>query len=69
MKTLTCKLCGKSMGEMERGKIRNGYVILCNECWDRAEIAIEMAEMARKGFGGTSTPDFLKNIFDEFGKG
>ena len=59
---LKCEKCGLNLGEMEKGKIRNGAVLLCDHCWDRAKMALEVAEMARDGM-----PEFLKNMMG--GKG
>ena len=63
MKTLNCKLCNRFMGEIEKGKIRNESVVLCNECWDRSNIAIQMAELARSQKKDFDVPDFMKGIF------
>jgi len=66
MKTLNCKLCNKEMGEIEKGKIRTGYAVLCNECWERANIAIQMADLARTQSSQTpkyDVPDFLQGLF------
>ena len=65
MKTFNCKKCGKFMGEMELGKIRNGTVILCSNCWDMASAAIQMAEMARNQTKGADLPDFFNGIFNK----
>jgi hypothetical protein len=71
MKEFSCKLCGKAMGGMSKGSIRNGYVILCDGCWARADAAMQMAELAIKGAPGrhSDTPEFLKDLFDGFDKG
>ena len=47
MEKFTCKMCNKYMGEMEKGKIRNNAIILCGACWEKAKIAVDMAELAR----------------------
>ena len=46
-KDLHCRKCGVYLGEMEKGKIRNGSVLLCSVCWKKAELAMEIADMAR----------------------
>ncbi len=63
MENLVCKMCGKDMGEMIKGKIRNNAVILCNGCWERAKIAIDMAELAKNQAGSLDMPDFLQDLF------
>jgi hypothetical protein len=63
MKILICELCKKDMGEIELGKIRNHAIILCKYCWDKAKIAIEMAEMARSQAKDYDMPDFMKDLF------
>jgi hypothetical protein len=57
-KELKCGKCGGFLGEIEKGKLRNGSVLLCRECWLKAEAAMNVAEMARE-----QTPDFLKDLF------
>ena len=47
-KTFNCRKCGAFLGEMTQGKIRNGSVLLCTACWERADLAIQMADMASK---------------------
>ena len=75
---LECKKCKLPLGEMEKGKIRNGSVMLCRNCWDKAEVAIDMAELvASQGrnmfdggasFGENPTVDHLMGIFGMKGK-
>jgi hypothetical protein len=45
-KTLECRRCGMFLGEMEKGRLRNGAALLCQGCWENASIAIGMAELA-----------------------
>jgi len=54
----SCKKCGVGLGEMGKGKIRKGAVLLCKECWRLAETAIEIAEQAQRDM-----PDFMKGLF------
>lgn len=56
-------MCNKFMGEMEKGKIRNNAVILCDACWERAKAAINMAELARNSVN-KDMPDFFKDLFN-----
>ena len=57
------------MGEIEKGKIRNNYVLLCDSCGRRAEAAIQIVETARDVNPNNSPPpDFLKDLFGKFGK-
>lgn len=32
MKTLYCDKCGKYLGEIKKGKIKNNTILICNEC-------------------------------------
>ena len=58
-KELKC-YCGKYLGEMEKGKVRNGTVFICRECWSEVKNSIEIFK--------NDPPDFLKNLFKNFGK-
>ena len=55
---------------MEKGKIRTGYIILCGRCWEKADIAIQMAEMVRNqtASSGYDMPDFLQDLFNKKSK-
>ena len=55
---LKCEKCGMNLGMMEKGKIRNGSVLLCKLCWGKAKAAMSVAEMA-----SGDMPDFLKGLF------
>lgn len=54
--TFNCEKCGLFLGEMEKGKIRNGAVLLCSHCWGQADIAMQMAELAK-----SQADDFFKD--------
>jgi len=34
MKTLNCHKCGEYLGEIEKGKIKNGTVLFCKKCFN-----------------------------------
>lgn len=59
---LNCKHCGKMVGEMELGKIRNGAVVLCKECWQLIDGLIGVARSQKSGSNGKDL-DFLTNLF------
>ena len=59
---LKCDRCGLGLGEMEKGKIRNGAVLLCKFCWGKAKAAMDVADMASK-----EMPDFLKDLMGKKG--
>lgn len=65
MKTLNCKICKKEMGVIEKGKIRNGFIVLCDGCWNKAETAIQMAELAKNQSKNYDMPDFLRGLFSK----
>lgn len=58
---LKCEKCGLNLGEMELGKLRKNSIMLCEACWNRASIAMEVAESAVK-----NTPEFVKDLFGGF---
>ena len=71
---LSCKKCGLTLGEMETGRIRKGTSMLCQKCWSKAEIAMEIAEMASKQSGDllggqASGKSIFDNLMDTFGLG
>ena len=41
-----CVKCERFLGECNKGAIRKGAVLLCSPCWERAKVAIEMADYA-----------------------
>ena len=58
---LNCQHCGKLVGDMEKGKIRNGAIVLCKECW---QLIGGLIDVARSQKGGSSKGlDFLTNLF------
>ena len=69
--TFKCKRCGIDLGEMDKGRIRNGVALLCSSCWQKAEVAIQMADLASKSssdlFG--KSDDVVKDLFGKFGMG
>ena len=67
---LNCHRCHSFLGEIEKGALRKGAVLLCKECWERADLAIQMADLAaRQGKealkGGGS--EVVDNLMDMFG--
>ena len=59
---LKCEKCKLTLGEMDKGKIRNGAVLLCRHCWEKAEAAMGVAETASNGM-----PDFMKDLMGKKG--
>jgi hypothetical protein len=58
-----CQKCKLPLGNMEKGKIRNGAAMLCRQCWAKAEAAINMAELV-----SSQSKDWLmdeKNPFEQ----
>ena len=59
---IECKCCGKHMGTLRDAKIRNGMVVYCQECDERAQRMLRMA--ARAGAGQKyDVPDFMRGLF------
>lgn len=48
MKVLSCTHCKKFLGEIERGKLRNGSVLLCDECWKILETIVYSSNIGKK---------------------
>jgi hypothetical protein len=65
MATFECKKCGLYMGEMDKGKIRNGHVILCSSCWEDADAAIQIMNFANHT-PDQQMPGFLEDLFGKF---
>jgi len=68
-KSFQCIQCSTNLGEMTKGKLRHGSVLMCSACWERAKIAVEMADLAAsqgkealKG-DGSEVVDNLMNLF------
>ena len=60
---LKCEKCSLHLGEMQKGRLRKGAVLLCGTCWGKAEAAVNMAEESLK-----NAPDFLQDLMRNFGK-
>ena len=65
MKRLTCKRCGIYLGEIEKGKVKNGTVFLCSECMGKYEI-LEGLDRYKGATRSDSLPEGFKEIFDKF---
>jgi len=69
-KKLYCKRCQRFLGELEKGAIRKGAVLLCKECWEKADIAIQMADLAathgKEALKGDGS-EVVDNLMDMFG--
>jgi len=66
-KKLECDKCFTYLGEMEKGKIKNGSVILCSKCIDFYKTCHSFSEFNKPTFGSTppfDTPDIFKDIMD-----
>jgi hypothetical protein len=56
---LRCEHCSVYLGTIEKGKVKNKSVQLCEHCWTKASAAMAMAETARN----SSMPPFFKDLF------
>ena len=63
MKTFKCHICGIYLGEMEKGKIKRGSVLLCTECMDRYERYKGVADASKIK---PEMPEFFNDIFKGF---
>jgi hypothetical protein len=57
------------MGDFEKGKIRNGYVILCVDCWNQVEQAINLLKSTTKPATDYDLPQCFKDLFGFNSKG
>ena len=65
MKELRCKRCNIYLGEIERGKVKNGAIFLCIECNKAYEILDSLAK--HKGStGSNSIPEGFEELFNKF---
>ena len=62
---LRCHKCSIFLGEMSKGKLKKGTVLLCVECIEKIKM-IEDFGNYNKSTGKTDMPDFFKDIFKNF---
>ena len=62
----TCYKCSCYLGEMGKGKLKNGAVLLCKSCIEKYTVLESLATF-QKGVGDKNSsndmPDFFKDIF------
>jgi len=60
----TCHKCSCYLGEMDKGKLKNGAVLLCKSCIEKYTV-LESLDAFQKSTGGNKydMPDFFKDIF------
>jgi len=58
---LDCRLCGKLVIEVIKGKVRTNTVAVCPECWARMRVALNTVEAAQDDM-----PEFLRDAFERF---
>jgi hypothetical protein len=67
VKQLNCHKCLCYLGEIEKGKIKKGSIILCPECFEKYKILEDMGNYNNSTKGSNASmpdmPDFLKGIF------
>ena len=63
MKSLNCERCGISLGDMLKGKIKKGTVLLCKKCYDKIKLREDAEKLSRSG--NNSMPDIFKDIFNK----
>jgi len=67
MKELKCHRCLSYLGCIEKGKIKNGAVLLCKDCFEKQKL-LEDLENHKKSTANYDMPDGFKDIFDSFKK-
>lgn len=58
MKHFKCHNCRKDLGEMNKGRIKAGAVLLCAECFRAYQMAMDAGKLKKE----KDIPDFLKDI-------
>lgn len=64
MKELRCHKCSLYLGCIEKGKIKNGAVLLCKGCLEKQKL-LEDLESHKKSTANYDMPDCIKDIFDK----
>jgi len=62
MKEFRCKNCNMYLGEMEKGKIKNGSIILCGQCYDKIRSLESLNNYKKNVNDNIPLPDFLKDL-------
>jgi len=71
MKELRCKRCNVYLGEMEKGKIRNGAILLCAQCYEAYKVYESLAGEKygnKSGSGSIDLPEGFEALFSKFKK-
>lgn len=61
MKTFYCDKCSKLLGEMTKGKLLNGTILICKECCVNLKLKEDSDKL--RNTSTNSMPDFFKDIF------
>ena len=64
MKELKCFSCSTYLGEIEKGKIKNGSVILCASCFKNHKATDDFNNYI-KSTASNNMPEFFKDIFNK----
>ena len=59
---LNCAICKCYQGELLKGKVHNKSVVLCDHCYNKAIVAINIADMASNQVK-SEMPGFLADLF------
>jgi len=65
MKEFRCKNCNMYLGEMEKGKIKNGSIILCGGCYDKIRLLESLNNYKKNVNDNIPVPDFLKDLLNK----
>ena len=73
-KELRCRTCRCYLGEMEKGKIKNGTTFQCRKCTELSDEIENIAKELSKGDKNAETPvgdmpEFLKDLLWKKPKG
>jgi len=61
---LKCKKCLCYLGEMTKGKLKKGSVLLCTECMGKYKVFEDLANYSKSAASGKyDVPDFLNDLF------
>jgi len=53
------------LGEMEKGKIKNGSIILCGGCYDKIRLLESLNNYKKNVNDNIPVPDFLKDLLNK----
>lgn len=66
MITFSCKKCGKFLGELSKGRLKRGTVLICTECYKIIEKKDAAQKLSDLGTADGCKEDFMGMFNDLF---